>query len=74
MDADIVVSIPVSAEAASLLRDSDRVKAVGRLVDTMLFPQSPRDRSVGTADCTDQGWSPCRRPDPRRYRRGACGR
>jgi hypothetical protein len=41
MDGDITVGIPVSAEAAKLLEDLDRARAVGKLVDTMLFPSGP---------------------------------
>ncbi len=41
MDGDVVVGIPVSPEAADMLRNQDRVKAVGRLVSSLLRPSSP---------------------------------
>ena len=41
MDGDVVVGIPVSPEAADMLKDEDRIKAVGRLVSDLLRPSSP---------------------------------
>lgn len=41
MDGEIVVGIPVSPEAANMLRDQSRVRAVGRLVSNILRPSSP---------------------------------
>ncbi len=41
MDGEIVVGIPVSPEAANILRDQSRVRAVGRLVSDILRPSSP---------------------------------
>jgi hypothetical protein len=41
MDGDVVIGIPVTPEAAAMLRDPDRAKAVGRLVSDMVRPSSP---------------------------------
>lgn len=41
MDDQVVVGIPVTPEAAAMLRDPDRAKAVGRLVSDMVRPSSP---------------------------------
>lgn len=41
MDGDVVVGIPVSPEAADMLKDEGRAKAVGRLVSDLLRPSSP---------------------------------
>jgi hypothetical protein len=41
MDSEVIVSLPVSPEAADMLRDQDRAKAVGKLVSDILRPSSP---------------------------------
>ena len=41
MDDDVVVGVPVSPEAADLLRDEGRAKAVGWLLSGLLRPSSP---------------------------------
>ncbi len=41
MSDDVTATIPVSREAAQLLRDTDRAKRIGRLVSDMLRPSSP---------------------------------
>ncbi len=41
MDGEIVVGIPVSPEAADMLRDQTRAKAVGVFISNLVRPSSP---------------------------------
>lgn len=41
MDGDVVVGVPVSPEAADMLNDEGRTKAVGRLMSDLLRPSNP---------------------------------
>jgi hypothetical protein len=41
MSDEVVVSIPVSPEAAEMLRDRERARAVGKLVSDILRPANP---------------------------------
>lgn len=41
MDEEVVVEIPVSPEAASMLRDRDRAKAIGVFISNLVRPSSP---------------------------------
>ncbi len=38
---DVLVTLPVTAEAAELLRDTERARRMGRLVSDMLRPSDP---------------------------------
>lgn len=41
MDGEVIVGIPVSPEAAEMLLDEQRARAVGKLVSNILRPPSP---------------------------------
>jgi hypothetical protein len=41
MDGEVVVGIPVTPEAADMLKDQNRARAVGALISRMLRPASP---------------------------------
>ena len=41
MDGEVIIGIPVSPEAAELLRDKDRARVAGQLLSSIIHPTSP---------------------------------